>query len=96
MLGNVETAFLYGELEEEIYMCAPKGLVLQDDECLFLLKAIYGLVQASRQWRKKLISVMKKIGFKVSAVDPCLMYKQCDLGIVLCAFHIDGHFLCRR
>ena len=92
MLGDVETAFLYGELEEEIYMRAPKGLVLQDDECLLLLKAIYGLVQASRQWRKKLISVMKKIGFKVSAVDPCLMYRQYDLGIVLVAFHIDDLF----
>ena len=49
MLGDVETAFLYGESEEEIYMKAPKGLVLQEDECLLLLKAIYGLVQASRQ-----------------------------------------------
>ena len=96
MLGDVETAFLYGELEEEIYMKAPKGLVLQEDECLLLLKAIYGLVQASRQWRKKLISVLKQIGFKVSKVDPCLMWRECALGVSLCAFHIDDLFLRRK
>lgn len=39
-----------------------------------------------------MISMMKKIGYKVSAVDPCLMFRQCNLGIVLCRFHIDDLF----
>lgn len=55
MLEYVETAFLYGEHEE-----APKGFVLKEDECLLLQKAIYGLVQGRRQWRIKLISILKK------------------------------------
>jgi Reverse transcriptase (RNA-dependent DNA polymerase) len=52
---DVETAFLHGELEEEIYMQVPKGHeeVFEEnkDICLKLQKAIYGLVQAARQWR---------------------------------------------
>lgn len=58
IFADFETPFLYGELEEEIYLRAPKGLVLMDDECLLMLKAIYDLAKASRQWRKKLISVL--------------------------------------
>lgn len=60
-----------------------------DDKCLLLPKSIYGLVQASWQWRRILISILKKSGFKVSEVDPCLMWKQCELGFVLCGFDID-------
>ena len=44
---NMETAFLYGELKEEIYMELPKGMTGWTDECLLLLKSIYGLVQVA-------------------------------------------------
>jgi len=43
---DVETAFLLGDLEEEIYMECPPGMEAMYDECLLLLKCIYGLVQA--------------------------------------------------
>jgi len=70
---DVESAFLYGDLDEEIYMDLPDRMTGFEDECLLLLKAIYGLVQAARQWHKKLIEVLKKIGFKGGIADPCLM-----------------------
>ena len=41
---NVEMAFLYGDLEEEIYMDIPKGMDSDGNECVQLLKMIYGLV----------------------------------------------------
>jgi hypothetical protein len=51
---DVETAFLYGKLEEEVYMENPEGLEdSNDDEALLLLTTIYGLVQAARQYYKK-------------------------------------------
>jgi len=70
---DVESAFLYGDLDKEIYMDLPNGMMGFEDECLLLLKAIYRLVQAARQWHKKLIDVLKKIGFKGGIADPCLM-----------------------
>jgi len=47
---NVKTAFLYGELKEEIYMKIPDGLEINNDEdhILKLEKSLYGLKQASR------------------------------------------------
>jgi len=50
IIVDVETAFLHGDLEEEIYMNLPDGMEGMDDECLLLLKALYGLVQGARQW----------------------------------------------
>ena len=63
---DIETAFLYGDLDEEIYMKIPEGLTefLQEDfdqdDCFVLDKAMYGLVQAARQYNKKFIGVMVK------------------------------------
>jgi hypothetical protein len=72
---DVETAFLHGDLEELIYMLCPKGLECADDECLLLEKAIYGLVQAARQWYKKFVRMLRTIGFTPSLADPCLLSK---------------------
>jgi Reverse transcriptase (RNA-dependent DNA polymerase) len=46
LIFDIETAFLNGELEEEIYMDRPKGMQHANDECLLLTKATYSLVQA--------------------------------------------------
>ena len=61
---DVETAFLHGELEEEIYMEAPEGSELnRAEDCLLLVKAIYGLVQASRMYFIYFIKILRKLGF---------------------------------
>jgi hypothetical protein len=104
---DIETAFLYGELDEEIWMEFPDGYpefihekwqYAQPPEpkpelitnpkafCLRLKKALYGLVQAARQWWKKFKKVMKSIGFLPSEIDPCLFIK--DKGNGLKAFVI--------
>ena len=68
---DVETAFLYGDLEEEIYMEIPEGLnefgkeKYDGDACFVLEKAMYGLVQAARQFYKKFIQVIVKMGISV-------------------------------
>lgn len=72
VLADVETEVLYGEIDEEIYMKTLQGFGPKEDECLLLVKAVYGLDQASRQWRWILIAILKKC-FRVSEVDPCLM-----------------------
>jgi len=74
------------------YMELPDGMTGFEDECLLLLKAIYGLVQAARQWHKKLIEVLKKIGFKGGIADPCLMMQQNNLGVNLMSVYVDDNF----
>uniref|UniRef100_A0AAV1U342 Polyprotein n=1 Tax=Peronospora matthiolae TaxID=2874970 RepID=A0AAV1U342_9STRA len=75
---DVDTAFLYGEVEEEIYMDQPDGF---EDEgsptkkCL-LQKALYGTKQAARQWNNKLSQHLDNQGFKSSTADPCVYTKE--------------------
>jgi hypothetical protein len=49
---NLETAFLHGELQEEIYMNIPEGMSYDSKHCLLLTKTIYGLVQSARVFYK--------------------------------------------
>ena len=51
----MKTAFLYGDLEEEIYMKQSEGFAEEGKEELVcrLTKSLYGLKQAPRQWYKK-------------------------------------------
>ena len=92
-----ETAFLYGVLDEEIYMKIPEGLKdymdmsFRGDECLVLDKAIYDLVQAVRQFHRKLTEVMeKKMGFKKCMADECLLMRKTNQGTVVLCVYIDG------
>ena len=87
---DVETAFLHGDLEEEIYMDCPEGLEGGGPlKCLLLKKTIYGLVQSARQFFKKMTQKLKEIGFKQSAADPCLMMWESELGRVFIAIYVD-------
>lgn len=70
------TAFLQGDIEEELYMQQPIGFNDGTPNVCKLNKAIYGLRQAGRQWHKKLD--LLKIGFKSSLSDPCVYVKNVD------------------
>ncbi|GKD00750.1 retrotransposon protein, putative, ty1-copia subclass, partial [Tanacetum coccineum] len=61
---DVKTAFLHGDLEEEIYMSQPEGFVVQgkEDYVCKLRKSLYGLKQSPRQWYKRFDSFMVKHG----------------------------------
>jgi hypothetical protein len=61
---DIEMAFLYGKLGEEIYMDVTMDLSTEPDKKLLLQKTIYGLVQSARTVNEKLIDVLKIHGFK--------------------------------
>ena len=88
---DVDTAFLYGDLDEEIYMDLPEGLPGEANECLLLLKALYGLVQGARQWWKKFIEILKKIGFTGGYADPCLMVRRSANGFIFVSVYVDDN-----
>jgi Reverse transcriptase (RNA-dependent DNA polymerase) len=67
---DVETSFLHGNLQEEIYMNNPDGLDSNSNECLKLEKTIYGHVQSAREFYKTLIEVLKRVGFVENKFDP--------------------------
>ena len=62
---NVKTTYLYGELDEEIYMDQPEGYIKkgQERKVCRLLKSLYGLEQSALQWNKELHKSLLDLGF---------------------------------
>ena len=58
---DVETAFLYGELDEEIYMECPPGMKSKSDEILILGQCIYGLVKAQDSITRRQLRFYEKL-----------------------------------
>ncbi len=76
---DVKTAFLNGELEEEIYMQQPEGYEQGTSSTVCrLIKPIYGLRQAPRAWYQKLKKELEEMGFTASESDPALFYGEVD------------------
>ncbi|XP_048323873.2 retrovirus-related Pol polyprotein from transposon TNT 1-94 [Ziziphus jujuba] len=75
---DVKTAFLHGDLHEEIYMEQPEGFEVSGKENLIckLKKSLYGLKQAPRQWYKKFDSFMVSQGYKRTAADQCVYIQK--------------------
>ena len=71
---DVISAFLTGELEEEIYMQQPDGYIQPDKEDMVcrLKKSLYGLKQSPRCWNRVFSEYMESIDFKQSTADPCV------------------------
>nr|AAP54028.1 retrotransposon protein, putative, Ty1-copia subclass [Oryza sativa Japonica Group] len=89
---DVKTAFLNGELEEEIYMDQPDGYVLEGQEGMVckLLKSLYGLKQAPKQWHEKFDITLTSAGFVVNEADKCVYYRYGGgEGVILCLYVDD-------
>jgi Reverse transcriptase (RNA-dependent DNA polymerase) len=70
-------------------MNIPEGMNSNLDDFLLLTKTIYGLVQSAREFYKKLISVLKSIGFKKHKSDPCLLSKWDHNNIIIIGVYVD-------
>lgn len=76
---DVKTAFLNGELVEEVYIMPPPGFAVKG-RVWRLNKALYGLKQAANVWYRKWVTVMVALGLKPSQADPCLFVGKGDDG----------------
>ena len=88
---DVKTAFLNGELDEEIYMEQPEGFVVEGKETKVckLVKSLYGLKQAPKQWHEKFDHTMLSHGFKINECDKCVYIKQNTNSCVLVCLYVD-------
>jgi hypothetical protein len=89
---DVKTAFLNGELEEEIYMDQPEGFVVKGQEGMVckLVKSLYGLKQAPKQWHDKFDKTLTSVGFVTNEADKCVYYRYGgDEGVILCLYVDD-------
>ena len=58
---DVDNAFPYADLDEDVYMTPPLGTDLPEGYCLKLLKSLYGLKQAPRNWNKNIVDQIKSL-----------------------------------
>lgn len=81
------TAFLQGDLNEEIYMMQPEGRTDGTNRVCKLNKSMYGLKQSGRQWNKKLEKTLRSFGLQKSKVDPCVYFTK-DKRLII-AIYVD-------
>lgn len=86
---DVKTAFLYGELTEDIFMQIPEGYEKQPNKVCHLKKALYGLKQAPITWNKKFTETMIKHGLKPTRTDQCVFSTE-DKTIIIAIYVDDG------
>lgn len=85
------TAYLHGEVSEEIYMEQPEGYNDGSQRVCKLNKAIYGLKQAGRLWNEKLEKALFSFGLKKSKTDPCIYFKE-DMRLLI-AIYVDDFLI---
>nr|GEW37287.1 ribonuclease H-like domain-containing protein [Tanacetum cinerariifolium] len=88
---DVKSAFLYGTIEEEVYVCQPPRFEDPDhlDKVYKVIKALYGLHQALRAWYETLANYLLENGFQIGKIDQTLFIKKQKRNILLVQAYVD-------
>nr|GEX16219.1 putative ribonuclease H-like domain-containing protein [Tanacetum cinerariifolium] len=88
---DVKSAFLYGTIKEEVYVCIPLGFEDPDypDKVYKVVKALYGLNQAPRAWYETLVNYLLENGFQKGKIDQTLFIKRKIGDILLVQMYVD-------
>ncbi|GKD54707.1 putative ribonuclease H-like domain-containing protein [Tanacetum coccineum] len=88
---DVKSAFLYGTIEEEVYVHQPPGFVdlAHPNKVYKVIKALYGLHQAPRAWYETLSSFLMENGFRRGTIDKTLFIKKNKSDIMLVQVYVD-------
>ena len=88
---DVKTAFLYGKLDEEIYMHQPEGFKLKGQEykVLHLHLALYGLKKAALSWWRELETSMKRLGFGCTTSNAGMFFTRKEGQLVIAVVYVD-------
>nr|GEU58137.1 putative ribonuclease H-like domain-containing protein [Tanacetum cinerariifolium] len=96
---DVKSAFLYGTIKEEVYVCQPPGFEDPDhpDKVYKVVRALYGLHQAPRAWYETLATYLLENGFQRGTIDQTLFIKKQKGHILLVQIYVkqkeDGIFI---
>ena len=96
-LMDVVTAYLYGSLENDIYMKIPEGFKMPDSckskpkeaYSIKLQKSLYGLKQSGRMWYNRLSEILVKEGYVNDPICPCVFIKKTGSEFVIIAVYVD-------
>lgn len=88
---DVKSAFLNGELKEEIYVDQPQGFILKGKEgkVYKLKKALYGLKQSPRAWYSEIDNYFNRTKFEKSKSEPTLYVKQQGSDVLVVTIYVD-------
>ncbi|GJT23990.1 putative ribonuclease H-like domain-containing protein [Tanacetum coccineum] len=88
---DVKSAFLYGKIEEEVYVTQPKGFVdpKHPKKVYKVVKALYGLHQAPRAWYATLSTFLLKNGYRRGTIYKTLFIKKDSKDIILVQVYVD-------
>ena len=91
---DVKTAFLNGNLEEEIYMIQPEGFIAKHQKHMVckLKRSIYGPKQTSR-WNIRFDQAIKSFGFEQNIDEPCVYKIHRDKVVMFLVLYVDDILL---
>ena len=90
---DVNGAYLNGTIKEQIYMKQPEGFNDGTGRVCHLIKSLYGLKQAGREWNKELNKQLESLGWKPTMVDPCTYVRWKSDGVEVVAVWVDDLLL---
>jgi hypothetical protein len=96
-LMDVVTAYLYGDLDTEIYMKVPEGLRIPESNSsrprntfsIHLRRSLYGLKQSGRMWYNRLSEYLIGMGYMNNDVCPYVIIKKTNSGFAIVAVYVD-------
>ncbi|KAG7582944.1 Zinc finger CCHC-type superfamily [Arabidopsis suecica] len=92
---DVKTAFLHGELKENVYVYQPEGFEKKGSESKVykLNKALYGLWQAPRAWNNKLNHILLELQFIKCSKEPTVYRREHKENVLVIAVYVDDLFV---
>ena len=89
---DVKTAFLNGNLIEEVYMIQPEGFTYGSGSKVYKLqRSIYGLKQTSRSWNILFDETIKEFGSSQNLDEPCVYKKTNGNAVVFLVLYVDDN-----
>lgn len=88
---DVKTAFLYGDLDTDIYLKQPEGFIIPGKENYVckLNRSLYGLKQSARCWNLRINKILIDSGFRRGKAEPCLYVKSDTNSITYVLIYVD-------